>query len=433
MPLIQGLQQLLPSDYFALLQAADATGDFSAIEARLQTLAESDSHMQAVAEGEIGTKYYKPFVQATYPRIIPALRSAIQNGTWPEIDLTFDDAQAIRRQLGLGSLGSPQDFLYGFTSQRYKNWGPTLFGMGFQSACMTGQQQMKVCMAPRFLDLSNPTMVIPELAGAISTTFWQSTQAIFGTQTVGSILAPILQSISDSSLYSEIFQQTATGDYEVRKPAISAETAQFIAATLDAAMTNIPPLSQFYASTIRDKFASIAESIAEPKRRQKTLACLKEQLSGAAKAKQEQLALKYMEEGNYLQKLLLGAKVEHIQSNVKMVANPMRGNKCEVDSIYRVLEQRRIVLVEAKGAPQVSCGQLYQLYETYRLKLPSNWEVDVVSLFVDDPTPEEASEGVARCVGMALVTFNEQFFGNVTASLLAVKPQRYLRWQIRQV
>ena len=290
-------------------------------------------------------------------------------------------------------------------------------------------------MAPRFLDLSTPTMVIPELEGAISTTFWQSTKAIFGTQTVGSILAPILQGISDSALYSEIFQQAATGDYEVQKSAVSAETAQLIATTLDAAMTsgNIPPLSQFYASTIRDKFALIAESIAEPKRRQKTLACLKEQLSGAAKAKQEQLALKYMEEGNYLQKLLLGAKVEHIQSNVKMVANPMRGNKCEVDSIYRVLEQRRIVLVEAKGAPQVSCGQLYQLYETYRLKLPSNWGVDVVSLFVDDPTAEEASEGVVRCVGMALVTFNEQFFGNVTASLLAVRPQRYLRWQIRQV
>ena len=142
---------------------------------------------------------------------------------------------------------------------------------------------------------------------------------------------------------------------------------------------------------------------------------------------QEQIAMKYADEGKYIQKILKGRKVEHVQSNVKMVVNPLRGNKCEVDAIYRVLGQKEVILLEAKGNNSISVGQLYQIYETFHIRLPKDWKITVIALLLS-----ASSDNTIRTIVDAVeVEFDKSVFGNVAASMHSISVKNHYQWRIK--
>ena len=96
------LQDVIEPDYWAALLLADATGDYTDIQAKLDALTATDRLMQPFA-GESGTKYYKPFVQTTVPKILPAIREAIMQNKPPEITVSFSEIDKTRARLGIGA------------------------------------------------------------------------------------------------------------------------------------------------------------------------------------------------------------------------------------------------------------------------------------------------------------------------------------------
>jgi hypothetical protein len=147
---------------------------------------------------------------------------------------------------------------------------------------------------------------------------------------------------------------------------------------------------------------------------------------------QEQIVLKFVTEGNYIQKLLNGHRIEHIQSNVKMVPNLLRDNKCEVDALYRVVGQKKILLLEAKGKSTIARAQLYGVYETFRSRLPIDWDLEIVAAMVTNPTNEQRANGISTCIDLIKVGLSGHLPDSFTERLLQVAPQRHFRWLIRQ-
>lgn len=412
MSIMEELRELIAEDYYEILECAVETGDYTEVESRMAELIESDSHMTPY-EGEKGTKYYKPFVQTVVPKVIDALKESLPN-TWPEIPTSFEEIDQTRRRLGLTSYGSKQDVLYGFTSERYKAWGATLHGMGFTSACMSGVGKMVVTMAPRYLQFDSPDIVTRELEGAIPSDFWQSTDYLLGNSFAYTAATELLE---------------LAEDYEVDLE--ECEKCESMIAIIDAVLADdeADHILHAKATALRPVVSTICERATRGSRRQG-----ENRLLDASKTKysssQEQIALKYMEDGKYLQKILNGKRVEHIQSNVKMVKNPLRDNKCEVDSIYRVIGEKGFVFVEAKARDNVSRTQLYQIFETFRLKLPHDWSIKVIALTMSEPSQEQREQQIETIVDLIEVAYDEASFGKITESLLAIKPCMHYRWEI---
>ena len=122
--------------------------------------------------------------------------------------------------------------------------------------------------------------------------------------------------------------------------------------------------------------------------------------------------------------------VDHLQSNVKMQTNPLRHNKVEVDSIYRAIGKKQIILVEAKDSLRVSRTQLYSIYEAYRLRIPQEWVVTVVAALLQKPNRTAAIQN--QTIDLIEVDFDDQVLGDIPASLFAVKPKRHYKWTITQ-
>jgi hypothetical protein len=417
MPLHPAIENILPKAYVSMLRRAEETEDFREIENRVSELGVTDPWLEPYT-GDNKTKYYKAFVQTVVPKIVPTLRESLLAGTCPEIEVTLEEA----KQAIVGyEFGSPQDFLYGFTSARYPNWGPTLEGMLFKSACMTGQGRMVVTMAPRLLELGTPDLETQELAGSITKDFWESAQAIFGMPCFKQRINEILTFLPERHELASALQNP------------DGETASILLEGVTHAIRSnlLPSFLSIRAKDLIAKLESIREIPYPLKRKDKIRALLKKHVVGFPMS-QEQIALKYLDEGKFLQKILDGSRVEHIQSNVKMVTNPWRKNKCEIDSIYRVIGEQKIILVEAKDKPLVARTQLYQVFETYRLKLPTDWEVEVVAVIRQTPNQEQLTQGFEKIYDLIIIEFDQDVFGRVTESLLALHPKRHYRWCIKR-
>lgn len=405
------LQDVIEPNYWADLSHAAASGDYTAIEQKLNTLSAQDPWMRPYA-AEKGTRYYKPFVQTVVPKILPAIKKAINNSKPPEISVSFDEIDATRKRLGLKAFGSPQDVLYGFTSERYAKWGSTVHGLGFQSACMSEPTRAVLTMAPRYLSLGNPNVEVRELPGTISTDFHETNQAIFGDMPflrryrlfckVGNISdmssgSPNLKTLRGIVAQLGIVSPTSTERLEINRQILLRQITKFLSSS---------PTNRIIANFLTASKPS------------------------PARVSQEQLVLKYVTEGNYLQKILDGHRVEHIQSNVKMVPNVLRDNKCEVDAIYRVVGHKRILLLEAKGKNRISRAQLYGVYETFRSRIPLDWDLDIVAAMLTDPSSAQRTDGVSKCIDLVEIGLSPQLADTFTERLLRVGPLRHYRWLI---
>jgi hypothetical protein len=419
MPFPVALRDILPADYFALLEAAAASNDYGLVQARLDLAVAEDRWMTPYG-GEPNTMYYKPFVQTVVPRIIPALRDAGRTNTFPEIAVTLPELNAKRHELGFLPFGSPQDVLYAFTSERYKDWGATLNAMFFRSACMTGESGIRLSMAPRMLEVGEPDIVVEELSGAISEEFFESASIIF-------------QELCFSERYSGLIQflraAQPTLQNLIAPESQPLDVIEAINGQLDG-INALPIAADFNKQILKSALQSVLSLTGDEARKTAAKNLLRERTK--KKLSQEQIALKFVTEGNYLQKMLNGRKVEHIQSNVKMVVNLLRGNKCEVDSIYRVVGYKKILLLEAKAKNHISKTQLYSVYETFRGRLPLDWDLQFVAVLLSKPTAVQKAKNIGTVLDLLAVDFPAAPTNTVTESFLLMKPSKHIRWLIRK-
>lgn len=366
-------------------------------------------------------KYSYIFVRLVERDIIEAYRRAIVEGDVPEIDVSLDEARALAASLNL-SFGSPADFLYAFTSERYERWMGLLHAFHLKSACMSGQGRCTVTIAPRFLDISSvpADKEVDELAGAISNDFTEAYAALFDKP-----------SFKDGILESLTYAQREDLDLDGH---IDIDVINLILSYLRENMS-----SEDFTLLKKDRmspFLSEVERISAMQSRS-AIRSFKGKLNQdtSVSLTQEQIALKFLEEGKFLQKLLLGKRVEDVQSNVKQVKNIRRSNKVEVDRIYKVAGEKEILLVEAKAGTKISRAQLYQLYETFSLKLPPGWQVKVVAVLINSrashPMNSVLPEDVRLVLDLAEIEFDETVFGKITESLKNIRLKKHYRWLIK--
>jgi hypothetical protein len=274
---------------------------------------------------------------------------------------------------------------------------------------MIGEAKVVVTIAPRFLNVDNPDFETLELAGAISLDFWESNAIVGSVATFAEVCASITDGLNifPGSRFHEIEWTQASIQLLIDSVAAQANRKYTCLLTLlmnqieDPSVTNLPDIW---------------------KRKLK--------LKKKVKNSQEQIALKYIEEGRFLQKLLGGVTVDHLQSNVKMQKNPLRHNKVEVDSIYRAIGKKQIILVEAKDSLRVSRTQLYSIYEAYRLRIPQDWTVTVVAALLEKPNAVNGQQN--QTIDLIEVEFDDQVLGDIPESLFAVKPKKHYKWTITQ-
>ena len=404
------LKGSIESSYWADLSKAALNGDFSSIKKRYEDLEARDPLMRPF-NGEAGTKYYKPFVQSVAPKILPTIKESIRKGRPPEIVISFNEIDSTRSQLGIPGFGSRQDVLYAFTSERYQNWGQTLTGMGFTSACMSKPTEMVVTMAPRFLALGKPDEEIRELSGTISEEFYETTRVVFNE-------------LSIWQRYKDFCNSKGLEEIPLEDPCFDAVLK--VKDQLESLPYGLSAKLEINREILLKGLKDIGPD--SSKRKIKTL--LGTTGPRETDIGQEQIVLKYITEGNYLQKLLGGQRIEHIQSNIKMKPNLLRDYKCEVDALYRVVGQKRVVLLEAKGKEDISRAQLYGVYETFRSSLPIDWDLDVVAALVNEPSESQRSSGFKKCIDLVKVGIAPNLPQTFTERLLEVKTQSHFRWLI---
>jgi hypothetical protein len=418
MPLHPSLDKpgILPDNYRKLLNSPDKPYRDAVLRRYFEMLCRHDKNMLPGATPR--RTYYKGFAQTLRIDLVDNLIDALDRGVQPELPLRLEVAEETLRKLGYKKLGSPQDFLYSFTSQRSPKWSSAIAGMGFRSAVMIGKQHVYVTMAPRYFDFSTPDLVIQELSGAIANDFWE-TGALTGSE-------PNLKEMLD-----HIFQLYGYGSYPYPGSPTDFDSEL---AEIKSKVGSVPD-EDGYPKIIALLIEQHIEAIHAEGTLSKQLAeynrLLEERRPDGPDRTQEQIVLKYVQDGNLLQKLLGGHRVDHMQSNVKGQTNPWRKSGGEIDSIYRVVGRKAIVLLEAKANDPISRSQLYQIYETYRLKMPKDWEVIVVGALLYDPTPG-MPETVRTVIDMAIIKFDDQVLGRSTESILNMTLGKHYRWLIHQ-
>ena len=405
------LKEFLDPVYWNILIEASKRKDFGPIEKRFSTLKSSDPLMKPFKD-ESGTKYYKSFAQTVAPKIIPAIRESFRTGRPPEIAVSFSEIDSTRSRLGIGRFGSPQDVLYGFTSERYKKWGDTLHGMGFTAACMSKPTEAVLTMAPRYLTLGKPDEEIRELKGAISSEFNETNKIVFSQ-------IPFIDRYKSLCQFLEI--------KDLSQPDATLDTILRIQSQLNELDSDLADKLEINRLIL---LKQLREVIGDTPSERRIRALFEQNELQEPDVTQEQIVLKYVTEGNYLQKLLGGQRVEHIQSNIKQRPNLLRDYKCEVDALYRVVGQKRILLLEAKGKELIARAQLYGIYETFRSFLPVDWELDVVAAMVTPPTNAQRESGVSTCIDLVKIGLGKNLPETFTERLIQVKAQSHYRWLI---
>jgi hypothetical protein len=450
MPVHRLLRATLEPSLLKDILDADA-GDFGPLKRRYRNAIRQDKWIK-LAKGATakGVMYYVPFVRAVAPQILHAIRVALKDGTCPEIVVTAKEMTEIRKQRGIKAVESPQDVLYGFTSERYEDWGTALLNMGFVSACMSGEAIATVTMASRFLDVPvEADTTVHELEGTIPTDFHDSFRTIFSRNLAFfQVVRQIYRDEGTEHPFMPLIELAAAmksdpGSASTKKmKKVAVENCPETITTLFSdlrrfSISSRNNLTRVMAQVQMRHLKDLVDGVTTDRGRLDRL--LKEvgseELDGSRSVEesvQEQIVLKYVEEGNFLQKLLGGSRVDHIQSNVKMQKNILRGSKCEVDSIYRVLGRNEAVLVEAKGGAKISRTQLYQLYETFRLRLPASWELRIVAVLGSDPPQGEVE--FSKIIDLVEVKFNKRKISQITESLVSIRPKkgRHFRWKIKR-
>jgi hypothetical protein len=398
--------------YLTAVNALDQNGDETLLQQFIRGHADEDSLICGVVTEDASSynpSYKTVFANTLLPKILPAVKDAVSTGKIPYIELSFSDLDRKRQELNLKPFGSPQDVLYTFTSDRAVDWGRTLTKTMFRSACMAGEAKVVVTVAPRFVNLSVPNFETNELEGAISLDFWESNLIVTDSFNFNSSINWLIARCGLSGV-----QYDTTRKWD----------AQTIRTFVDSVTQVSDAKVQCLISCIRNL---VSESDQDAYlRKWNSHMRKKEKL---AKGSQEQIALKYIEEGRFLQKLLGGVLVDHLQSNVKMQKNPLRGNKVEVDSIYRAIGRKQIILVEAKDNNKVSRTQLYSLYETYRLRLPQDWALTVVAALLSKPDRSQQTN-ISQIIDLVELDFDENHLGDIPESLFGVGPRKHYRWNI---
>lgn len=398
------------NNYIRAIEYLDQNGDDSKLLEYYESFANQDPLL--IGGGVPEESLYKTvFCKTVAPKIINSIKKALLTNSIPSIELTFEMIDSVRKDLGLKSFGSPQDVLYTFTSDRAPDWGLTLTGMKFQSACMIGEARILVTIAPRFLEVENPDFETNELDGAISSDFWESTKIVGGIAPLCPMLSTILEEIPFKLISNPLLHNWSFED---------------IQEYLEILQKNDSGKIRCLAKIIKDEMGELKGVELERKWKRDLKKSYK------AKASQEQIALKYIEEGKFLQKILGGLTVDHLQSNVKMQKNPLRGNKIEVDSIYRAIGRKKIILVEAKDNSKISKTQLYSIYEAYRLRVPLDWDVIVIAALLFERKNEE-NNTKQQVIDLIEVKFDDQLLGDIERSLIAIKPKRHFRWNITKM
>jgi hypothetical protein len=382
----------------------------------VECLAQQEPLLRTDPAASVSKAQYKPvFVKTIYPKIIPAIKKAIETGSIPEIEITFKELDLTRQQLKMSSFGSPQDVLYTFTSDRAPDWGLLLTKTLFRSACMSGEAKILVTIAPRFLSLSKPNFETTELEGAISLDFWESNDIVSRglnfNQSVSWLIAECGNSLEGLNL--NIGSDWTKYHIEKFLSVAAQHRSGKVRSLASALRVDVGNHQEIHPGS--DDYVRLWN-------RQ-----LKKKL--VSKGSQEQIALKYIEEGRFLQKLLGGITVDHLQSNVKMQKNPLRGNKVEVDSIYRATGRKQIILVEAKDNDKISTTQLYSLFETFRLRLPQDWTLTIVAALLSKPKSDQRHE-VSQIIDLIELSFNEDVLGDIPESLFSVTARRHYRWNV---
>jgi hypothetical protein len=293
------------------------------------------------------------------------------------------------------------------------------------------------------------TVTVEELEGAIAKDTWDSLDVVLGKPNIRDLLAGVLAALVDpicckcgaefapEARFCHICaneRQIVEVPFSLTAP--DGTTAGLIVEFLQNCIKSekFSPRTAYKAEMLIKTFERAARLKTDRGRTQRIKGILEAPISiTESDSKQEQIGLKYVEEGNFLQKLLEGSRVEHLQSNVKMVVNPIRQSSCEVDSVYRVIGEKRIVVVESKGHPLVSRAQLYQAYETYTARVPLDWHVDVVAVLMNtNPDEDLRIKGITTVIELVLVGFDDSVFGEITPSLAALYPARRYRWHIKR-
>ena len=390
-----------------LYEHAVTSNNWNDVENYLNELILQDPHQQERIEDKQGQKYYKPFHRVVVAKIMGALKKHLPCKEIPRVNISFTEADECRELMGFEPYGSAQDFLYGFTSERYSKWGISLTGMGFRAACMSGVASAEVWIIDgRYIEpLKNtPDFETEELNGGIAKDFYETASAVTANASpylLEHICRTTGVDFQELTKFLESRKKTDTNDNKIEK------------------LKNLcmQVIHGDYSSLSKIQAKSLLQSINEGDSPSKII----KEKKGVS---QEQIGLKYCEEGKYLQKLFDGARVEHFQSNVKMVKNVLRKNKVEADSIYRILSEKTIIILEAKGKNTISKTQLYQLYETFQLKLPVGWKLEVVALFLTDKENKKA-------VDLVQIRFDESVIGDIGESLASISIKKHFRWLIR--
>jgi len=388
-----------------LYEKAVVSNNWEHVEQRLKKLVLDDEHLKSTDPSVRGKKYYSPFHKVVTGKMITALKYHLPRKEIPKIEISFLEADAARKEMGFSSYKSPQDFLYGFTSERYQHWGCSLTEMGFRAACMSGVAVAEVWIIDdRYIQpaLNTPDFETKELSGGIAQDFYETASALESN----SIPHLIMNLCKDKNVVYEEMLDT------LKSRTISHEN-KFQELQKLCAHGHSPTTTPLFKAQAKSILSEIDSGV--------NISSKLKQQSGVP---QEQIGLKYCEEGKYLQKLFDGKRLEHFQSNVKMVKNPLRGNKVEADSIYRVLSEKTIIILEAKGKGSISKTQIYQLYETFKLKVPHDWEIIIVALFLTNATD--------TTIDLMQIEFDKDSFGNIGESLATMSTSKHFRWLIAQ-
>jgi hypothetical protein len=334
--------------------------------------------------------------------VYEAYAKSRQSGNYPEIRVSYnDDLKPVFDRLNIAP-GSPQDILYTLTSERAAGWAESLSKLGFLSACMSEVGTATLITQPRLLDTSAPDKILDELPGSITIDFYRNLEAI---QQSSVQLRDFLIFASKNINYPEKFIKLEIWD--INHIEDLKNWCQHEGGLINLLAKTVFP--QYYAKN------------------QISLTKWNKDLKANSRQKgsQEQLVLKYIHEAKLLQKFLGGTIVDHVASNVKMQANPLRKNKVEVDSIYGIVggERPGIVLVEAKDKPTISTTQLYSLYEAFRLRIPPSWDLHLIAALMAD-SPDEMA------IDLIHVYFPDEALGNISRSLANLNIRRHYRWRI---